>query len=255
MKKTITIGCSIILAFLILIGLLFHLGLIRLSRQKSYSGKDYDLYTVGKLSVPMGVLGESWSRTEIIEEDSYGRRLFLYDAVSVYWPLGEYHVYAYVICQKTEDGKTGFYEDIAYVAAAAAEDITEEEIEILKEKNDWDKPLVKEKMWFVEIADKDGSLKYYPYIEELREEKIREILQIDKEHTVYLAATAKRSNNRDYDIVLEFDQSDEFVCGYIVHTHSKSWVSFSKSDRYALQEKMIRLKEQVAEKTRKMNKY
>lgn len=79
------------------------------------------------------------SSCEIVEQDSYGRVLFIYSANHIVTKQREC---AYVICQKYDSDHVYFYEDICYFLGEASE----EEISALKERNDWGLTLNSAKM-------------------------------------------------------------------------------------------------------------
>lgn len=82
--------------------------------------------------------GDTYS-CRIIEEDAEGRTLFEYTTRSV---ISGKEETAYVICQKQDSEYVYFYEDNCYVFS----DFDQTSIELLKEKNDWGKPLNQDNM-------------------------------------------------------------------------------------------------------------
>jgi hypothetical protein len=74
-----------------------------------------------------------------VEEDSYGRILFVYSAPNVITQKTES---ALVVCQKLDKEYVYFYEDICYIPLSDSNNA----IALLKEQNDWDCPLEDTKM-------------------------------------------------------------------------------------------------------------
>lgn len=79
-------------------------------------------------------LKEDTFSCDVLENDSYGRILFLYETANTITQKKEK---AYVVCQGIDSTYVYFYEDICYVTVIdGTEDITS-----LKTLNDWNKPL------------------------------------------------------------------------------------------------------------------
>jgi hypothetical protein len=125
-------------------------------RTAYYQGEDLDLYSVAVNSL-LGVNGYggkgSRPKIEVIEEDSFGRKLFSYVGDG----LG--NSYNLLICQKSDDKYAYYYPDFNFISAAYnlinVENIfTIEEVNKLKELNDWDKEINEEKSVKVEIKHK-----------------------------------------------------------------------------------------------------
>jgi hypothetical protein len=122
-----------------------------------YSGDDFDLFSVAVNSL-LGVNGYgrkgSSPRIELIEEDSYGRKLFSY--------LGDGFVptYSLLICQKSDEKYSYYYPDYNFISAEYKSQelldnsFTIEEINELKELNDWNKEINEEKCVKVEMISK-----------------------------------------------------------------------------------------------------
>ena len=109
--------------------------------KKDYTGDYPELYTAAIHSIP-GNQGYDEhpefffsSTVEVLDEDDYGRVLFVYC---------EHEIYAVLVCQKADGDYVYFYPDYNYIAASKQkyptmpEDyFTGDEIEALKEINDW----------------------------------------------------------------------------------------------------------------------
>lgn len=81
----------------------------------------------------------------VLEEDSYGRILFLYRDQSDFsswfqWCKGLF------IAQKSEDSTVWFYEDFCYKMWGGTEELDWAYVDTLKEQNDWGKPINETKM-------------------------------------------------------------------------------------------------------------
>ena len=116
-----------------------------------YSGDNSDLYTVAINSL-LWNLGYSTlterscdSEIEIMERDSYGRVLFSYTEKS--YSGGEIAFSSLLISQKTEDNYVYYYPDYNFISVPKNSSSNEkivfsnEEIEILKKNNDWNKEI------------------------------------------------------------------------------------------------------------------
>ena len=108
----------------------------------SVNTKETNLAICGSFAVPgmfCANLKRSTNGCEIIEEDSYGRILYSYTAYSVITDKKETAV---LICQKLSSTDVYFYKDICYLL----DEWSDEELLLLKEDNDWEKPLNPDKM-------------------------------------------------------------------------------------------------------------
>lgn len=101
------------------------------------------LQIAGSFSVP-GMFCEEIkgmaSDAKIIETDDYGRILYSYTTYNAI--LNVENCTATVICQKIDDDYIYFYEDVCYIVSG----ISEQTIDGLKEKNDWNKELDESKL-------------------------------------------------------------------------------------------------------------
>ncbi|MDR1939417.1 MAG: hypothetical protein LBQ40_01305, partial [Clostridiales bacterium] len=112
-----------------------------------YRGKNPELQSVAANSLLPGLYNRRFDRVEILEKDDYGRTLFSYHQ----YPPNTRLLNALAICQKSDDKYTYFYTDYNFVvvdefilpdewAEVKGGDLAEE-IELLKEKNDWGKEI------------------------------------------------------------------------------------------------------------------
>ncbi len=127
-----------------------------------YSGEDYDLFSVALNSL-LGVSGYSGKgatpKIIIIEEDSYGRKLFSYQSD------GFVAAYSVLICQKSDDNYAYYYPDYNFISAEYKSNVnveslfTTEEINELKQLNDWNKEIDEEKCVKVKIIKEKKNTK------------------------------------------------------------------------------------------------
>ena len=104
--------------------------------------QDIDLQICGGYAVPGMLcydLKGNFAETTIIETDGYDRVLFCYTTESV---ITENEESVLVICQASNSDSVFYYEDICYLMGTPSED----DLKAFKEINDWDKPLVWDKM-------------------------------------------------------------------------------------------------------------
>lgn len=140
-----------------------------------YEGEYPDLAAAALYSIP-GVTSEANDQFLILEQDSYGRVMYLGLLHGGYliredinnWSGG---VLTVMITQKTEDNAVWFYEDQNYVMKIVPENMTvteetvaehfsEASLAALKEKNDWDRPFEADHPSLYKapvFLDKDGS--------------------------------------------------------------------------------------------------
>ena len=135
---------------------------------KEYGGEYPELYSVAINSL-LGVRGYGSSEQpfesiiEVIEEDNFGRTLYLYFENN---PVSEYSL---IISQESDEKHACFYPDYNFVSISygdnmganhiekAKESFSVEEIERLKKANDWNMAINKEKCVKVEISHKKSD--------------------------------------------------------------------------------------------------
>lgn len=109
-----------------------------------YGGQkeDYPLVTLVSITVPGGNCNPYVIRKE---EDSYGRILFEAEAPNA---VARYYdgLKGIFICHKIADGYAYYDDANAYFICKRSEEYTEEQIDRLKELNDWDKPIDESKL-------------------------------------------------------------------------------------------------------------
>ncbi|MDR1940050.1 MAG: hypothetical protein LBQ40_04565 [Clostridiales bacterium] len=141
--KVIVITCLLVISGLTLSGC------------GAYMGKNPELQTV-VVHTLIGIGNYQFDRIEILETDDYGRTLFSYSHTG-----GGLDLKALLICQKSDKKYTFFYTDYNFMltdefilpegwAEVKGGDLAEE-IELLKERNDWGEELKEELLMKVPI--------------------------------------------------------------------------------------------------------
>lgn len=102
-----------------------------------------ELFTITVNSV-LGIQPSDWDEIEILETDSKGRVLFQYYSDVSSYP--EPDIYIVLVCQKSDDEFTYYYDDYCFFIAKTKADITDVKIANLKQLNDWDKELQNDKL-------------------------------------------------------------------------------------------------------------
>ena len=96
---------------------------------------------------------------ELMETDVYGRTLLKYrsfDETTRWWTN------AFVICQRTANAKTFFYEDVCYlIEPRDGQSIAEAQLAELKARNDWNLPMNEEKMSYRKVPAESTWGDYY----------------------------------------------------------------------------------------------
>ena len=158
-----------------------------------YRGEHQDLYTVAVNNV-FGALGYASNgeatydpSIEVIETDEYGRVMFFYNEGHSRYGT------ALIIMQKSEDGYVYYYQDDCYTPYIKVENynvyqsssyqlmFTNDMILQLKDKNDWNKPLVPDKCTKIAVINSksDGDM-------HLEEETIERVLKTYAKTNGYL---------------------------------------------------------------------
>lgn len=125
-----------------------------------YKGNNIELWTVALNSL-LGVSGFESDGILILEEDNFGRRMFAYNGYS-----SNGHILAVLISQKTTDDKSYFIDGVNSVICQIEQDyptkpideglisehFTKEQLDKLKEENDWNKEIDEGKLFGVKIT-------------------------------------------------------------------------------------------------------
>ena len=147
-NKTIAVGAAIFLLVCTLAGCKF----------TGYKGKYPALYTeaVNSILAIKGYHSHGSPMIELVEEDSFGRVLFSYYESSHYdegWP----NAFSYLICQKIDETYVYYYPDFNFIIKEWNHldvPFSDEEIEDLKNKNDWGKEINEKELIKYEITRK-----------------------------------------------------------------------------------------------------
>lgn len=140
-----------------------------------------ELQAVGINSM-LGVYCYEENLVKMLEEDDFGRTLFAYVAKSIFADTQHNYQISIVISQKTTEKNSYFYPDVNYITYELAdEDIyyspegipteiiekyfTSEQIEALKQRNDWNKTLNEGNFFEVKIYDVKPSRISYDKME------------------------------------------------------------------------------------------
>lgn len=158
----------------------FGLWLYLMTRPTEYVGNYPELYSVAINSAPevKGYIGcphrDDSPVVGLIEEDAYGRKLFCYTEDGADDTFARHGFYL-MICQSSAQKEAFYYDGVNYINAPLAtgnkviqraglfkrypsdvsnklNDFTEEEINALKEANDWNAPLTLDKCVKVKIV-------------------------------------------------------------------------------------------------------
>ncbi len=121
----------------------------------TYSGENPEIFAIAINSI-LGDNGWMSSTDEIIEEDEYGRTMARYESILE----GDYNrsFYSLIICQKVENGYAYFYPDFNFIIKPEGTTFYQSEIDLLKERNDWGKPLDEGKMIKAKIVERKENV-------------------------------------------------------------------------------------------------
>lgn len=168
---------------------LFALVLLLSACQMQRKGVNKDFYhaaEIARVSVPNGGgLNYSFDSMELLETDSYGRELFLHKK----WTE---QVYILLVCQSKDDTYAYYYEDYSYlIHSADNSDFTQDEIDWLKSKNDWNQPLTPQHMVSVNYVDSERDIDdHNQYLK-----VIRSVLNLESEEIVLSLDGLERDQN------------------------------------------------------------
>ena len=105
-----------------------------------YKGDDLAAYTLVQYQCPTQSSGFSYS--EIVEQDEYGRTLFkFWGGSDLAYESDKGTLYIYAILQKDTDDFVWFYDLVCYMMNPSWEAFTEERLNELKDRNDWNREL------------------------------------------------------------------------------------------------------------------
>lgn len=127
----------------------------------------------------------------LLETDEYGRELFCYEIM-------ESRINIFLILQKTEEVFTYYYEDDCYAFTHFDSDISEQEMNTLKERNDWGNPINQEKMvrmsYAKQHAGKSEFLDYFA-VRDAVMDMLQKTQMCDNIYQLYINGMDKYSSN------------------------------------------------------------
>ena len=123
-----------------------------------YYGKYPEYFSIAASSL-LGISGSEFDTVEVLEQDMQGRILFSFSSPGISMQRGkDSGLYSVMICQKTDDTYSYFYPDYHFVVRNKDEEITEGEINSLKERNDWNREIDNSKMVHVKFTCKKDNI-------------------------------------------------------------------------------------------------
>lgn len=130
----------------------------------SCSFQDNTPDVIVEYQIPFAKSGSRWNEIELIDEDSFGRKMYSYKSESYctnvfrdYMGINYKNapVLIYIIVQKKDRNFVYCYDDYCYTYVKSFEDDNSDIIENLKEINDWEKSIDEDK--FLPLSIKIGS--------------------------------------------------------------------------------------------------
>lgn len=179
-------------------------------------GKYPEYFSIAIYSL-LGIDGNEEDDIEILEQDTKGRTMFSFNSTvsSIDDTTG---VYSIMICQKTQAGYTYYYPDLNFIVAHRKEEITEDEIAALKNRNDWNKDMDESKMTKVRITwskTKDN----FANEKKTKIFKDEKIVDFDNEHIVFVGLGTDK-NKRWLYFVWVLDNNYKFKRSYVLILNS-----------------------------------
>lgn len=174
-----------------------------------------DIFKIVRDSVPYALTGDPmldyvWEK----DSDQYGRKLFLYQT-DIKMSTNDLDIW--VICQKTNGDRSFYYEDFCYYVCEKDSPILDKELALLKERNDWEKPLDNTKMASVTFGNEENSRGYEYYLQFEEGEKLKEIIRntVDcpKNTYIYLDGLGCDSNGKGVVFVIICQTDNNGVIG------------------------------------------
>lgn len=130
-----------------------------------YRGEEPALHSVALESI-IGTYSYEMNKVIRLEEDEYGRVLFAFYGGYMYSELGGMHVLAVIIAQRIDENKAYFYdsENVQVItidsisrpinSSVVNEYFNASDVDLLKQKNDWGKPIDETKLFSVVVSRK-----------------------------------------------------------------------------------------------------
>lgn len=181
--------CLITLNALLMMALLANSCVIKMGIPGPYLGDETALYTMVTYSVPG--TDEMGTIIRRVDEDCQGRILFevSFTNSEIYYNSFDKknsRIIAYAVCQCFDTERVYYYEDDCYSIYADANEFTVSEQKMLKESNDWDKPMDFTKMIEKAIIskDKEGRKTYDSYTLEKAEKAFKKEIDITNANTI-----------------------------------------------------------------------
>jgi len=173
-------------------------------------GKYPQYFSVAVYSL-LGISGNEDDDIEILEQDSKGRIMFAFTSkwANIDEKIGLYSV---MICQKTDSKYSYFYPDYHFVTAHTKEEISEDEITALKNRNDWNKDIDESKMTKVRISRR----KKLNSVAGSREKKVLEnVVDFDNETVVFGGLGTDKDNRWLYYVWVD-DKDHKYKRSYML---------------------------------------
>ncbi len=210
-----------------------------------YHGKDLGLYTEAINSL-LWTNGYSFStdfvkdsEIEIIEEDAYGRILFLYR--EKYFSGADISFSSLLVCQKSAADKVYYYEDINFIIleqelyTSTLKEFSKNEIDILKIINDWNQELDLEKCIYKDVVNSKEQINF---LEEVKN-KIAQNHQINNVNVFMLTKNNdqiifygyyKYNSNNYYFYGIKTHDEIDIVYSNDYYLYSNELIEFKKSN-------------------------
>lgn len=137
----------------------------------------YEPYRIADANIPFAdnLHTSQFDRVVELERDDYGRGYYLYKTNSRM--LGS-SIEIHIISQPTKDNQVFYYPDVCYLIHSEGDAaISDAEVTELKSQNDWNLPLVEEKMHSVSYSE---AIKDLAYEEEMCAD-VLQYLELDEE--------------------------------------------------------------------------
>ena len=120
----------------------------------------YEPYRIADANIPFAdnLHTSQFDRVVELEQDDYGRGYYLYKTKSRM--LGS-SIEIHIISQPTKDNHVFYYPDVCYLIQHEGDAVVSDvEVAELKNQNDWNLPLVEEKMYSVSYSEATKDLAY-----------------------------------------------------------------------------------------------
>jgi len=201
MKRTVSAALSVVLLLLLLTG----------CRNTFRHYEKYSQYFSIAINSLLGVSGHETDEVKVLEQDAKGRTMFAFIS-RVYMIDDKTGLYSIMICQKTDSVYAYYYPDYHFVVANTKEEISEDEITALKNRNDWNDDIDESKITKVRIVrskqqnNSGGS----------RKEKIfKDIVDFDNEILIFGGLGTDKDNRWLYYVWVD-DKDHKYKRSYML---------------------------------------